>query len=180
MNYQKLSYELELEIIVNDNELKELDYYFNKMEGDIETAVEAFGLLKDKMEVTKDSLADYEDHVTDLEAAYAAGDISQADYIDGLQSCYDGLYENLEALNELDEQMMEYYGETYDLALEKIEKYTSQLEHLNGVLDHYKSIMSLLGKDTDFETMGVILEGQVETTKNSYEAAQSVYNMAKE
>ena len=180
LNYEKLAYKLELEILVNDNELKELDYYFNKMEGDIEKAVEAFGLLKDKMEVTKDSLADYETHVHELEAAYAAGEISQADYIDGLQNCYDSLYENLEALNELDEQMMDYYGDTYDLALEKIEKYTSQLDHLNGVLDHYKSIMSLLGKETDFETMGVILEGQVETTKNSYEAAQSVYNMAKE
>ena len=180
LNYEKLSYKLELEVIINDNELKELDYYFNKMEGDIEKAVEAFGLLKDKMEVTKDSLADYENHVTELEAAYAAGEISQAAYIEGLQNCYDSLYENLEALNELDEQMMDYYGETYDLALEKIEKYTSQLEHLNGVLDHYKSIMSLLGKETDFETMGVILEGQVETTRNSYEAAQSVYNMAKE
>jgi hypothetical protein len=54
---------------------------------------------------------------------------------------------------------MEYYGKTYDMALEKIEKYTSQLDHLNGVLDHYKSIMSLLGKDKDFEAMGVILEG---------------------
>ena len=76
LNYEKLSYKLELEVIINDNELKELDYYFNKMEGDIEKAVEAFGLLKDKMEVTKDSLADYENHVTELEAAYAAGEIS--------------------------------------------------------------------------------------------------------
>ena len=179
-NYEQLTYKLELEVIVNDNEMKELDYYFGKMEGDLEKAVEAFGILQDKMEVTKDSLKDYENHVNDLEAAYAAGEISQADYIDGLQECYDSLYDNLEALNELDKQMMEYYGETYDLALEKLDKYTSQLEHLNGVLDHYKSIMSLLGKETDFETMGVILEGQVETTRNSYEASKSIYEMAKD
>ena len=179
-NYEQLTYKLELEVIVNDNEMKELDYYFGKMEGNLEKAVEAFGILKDKMEVTKDSLKDYENHVNDLEAAYAAGEISQADYIDGLQECYDNLYDNLEALNELDQKMMEYYGETYDLALEKLDKYTSQLEHLNGVLDHYKSIMSLLGKETDFETMGVILEGQVETTRNSYEASKSIYEMAKD
>jgi hypothetical protein len=84
MNYQKLSYELELEIIVNDNELKELDYYFNKMEGDIEKAVEAFGILQDKLNTTTDTLSDYKTHVGELEAAYAAGEISQADYINGL------------------------------------------------------------------------------------------------
>ena len=180
LNYEKLAYKLELEIIVNDNELKELDYYFNKMEGDIEKAVEAFGLLKDKMKTTFDTLSDYEGHVGKLEAAYAAGEISQAAYVEGLQEVYDGLYENLEALNELDEQMMEYYGETYDLALEKLDKYTSQLEHLTGVLDHYKSIMGLLGKELDYERMGVIIEGQVETTRNSFEASQAIYNMAKE
>ena len=74
---------------------------------------------------------------------------------------------------------MDYYGDTYDLALEKIEKYTSQMQHLSSVLDHYKSIMSLLGKETDFEAMGVIIEGQVETSKNNYEASQAIFEMAK-
>ena len=178
-NYEKLTYKLELDNIVTDNEMKELDYYLGKMEGDIEKAVEAFGILQDKLNTTSDKLFDYENHFNSLEQAYAAGQISQADYIDGLQECYDALYDNIEALNDLDKQMMEYYGETYDLALEKIETYTSQMEHLSSVLDHYKSIMSLLGKEGDFETMGVIIEGQVKVAEDSYKSSKSIYELAK-
>ena len=180
LNYEKLTYKLELELIVNENEMKELDYYFGKMEGDIQKSVEAFGILKEKLSLTAEGLADYEDHLSDLEESYANGDISQADYIDGLQNCYDNLYDNLEALSELDEQMMAYYGDTYDLALEKIEKYTSQMESLNGVLEHYKKILSLIGKENDFETMGVILEGQVEIAEDAYSSSKAIFETAKQ
>jgi hypothetical protein len=54
-------------MIINDNEMKELDYYFGKMEGDIEKAVEAFGILQDKLDVTSEKLFDYEDHFNSLE-----------------------------------------------------------------------------------------------------------------
>lgn len=180
LNYEKLTYKLELEMIVNDNEMRELDYYFGKMEGDIEKAAEAFGILQDKLDTTSEKLFDYEDHFNNLEQAYAAGQISQADYIAGLQECYDALYDNIEALNDLDKQMMEYYGETYDLALEKIEEYTSQMEHLSGVLDHYKSIMSLLGKENNLKEMGKIIDAQVKVAEDSYKSSKSIYEMAKQ
>jgi type I site-specific restriction-modification system R (restriction) subunit len=67
LNYEKLTYKLELEMIVNDDEMKELDYYFGKMEGDIEKAVEAFGILQDKLDVTSEKLFDYKDHFNSLE-----------------------------------------------------------------------------------------------------------------
>lgn len=179
-NYEKLTYKLELDNTLTENEMKELDYYFGKMEGDIEKAVEAFGILQDKLDTTSEKLFNYEDHFNSLEQAYAAGQISQADYIAGLQECYDALYDNLEALNDLDKQMIEYYGKTYDLALEKIEEYTSQMEHLSGVLDHYKSIMSLLGKENNLEEMGKIIDAQVKVAEDSYKSSKSIYEMAKQ
>ena len=60
---------------------------------------------------------------------YELQNISQADYIEGLQKAYDGMLENLEALQELDKQMMHYYGDTLDMVTEEIDKYTSVLEH---------------------------------------------------
>jgi chromosome segregation ATPase len=66
-NYKKLTYKLELDNIVTDNEMRELDYYFGKMEGDIEKAVEAFGILQDKLNTTSDKLFDYENHFNSLE-----------------------------------------------------------------------------------------------------------------
>ena len=180
LKYEKLTYNLELELIVNENEMKELDYYFGKMEGDIYKSVEAFAILQDKINTTSDNLSNYEDHYNSLEKAIQNAEISKEQYIEGLQDTYNSVYENLEALNELDKQMLSYYGETYDLALEKIGKYTSEMEGLNSVLESYKSIMSLLGKDKDFKVMGTIIEGQVKVAENSYEVSREIYNNAKE
>jgi hypothetical protein len=42
--------------------------------------------------------------------------------------------------------MAEYYGKVIDMAIEKISIYTDKMEDLNSVLDHYSSILGLVGK----------------------------------
>jgi hypothetical protein len=66
-NYTQLTTELELDLLVDENKMKELNYYFEKMEGDIEKAVEVFGILQDKLDITSDKLFDYENHFNSLE-----------------------------------------------------------------------------------------------------------------
>jgi predicted ribonuclease toxin of YeeF-YezG toxin-antitoxin module len=63
--------------------------------------------------------------LAEVEAKYAAGDISQEAYIEALDQINDGIYDNLNAIQELDQQMMEYYGETLAQAGEEIDKFTT-------------------------------------------------------
>mgnify|MGYP003622429764 CR=1 FL=1 len=39
--------------------------------------------------------------------------------------------------------MLEYYGNTIDLANDELSKYTDHMEHLTSVLDHYRSVFPL-------------------------------------
>ena len=66
----------------------------------------------------------YEDYYNSLESSYANGEISQADYVDGLQNAYDSILDNLQAVQDLDKEMLEYYGNTLDLAEDELSKYT--------------------------------------------------------
>jgi hypothetical protein len=71
----------------------------------------------------------YETTLGSLEQAFKNGEISEAAYAEGLETVHDGLYENMEALIELDKTMMEYYGETIAAAGEELAKFTDVMEH---------------------------------------------------
>jgi hypothetical protein len=63
-----------------------------------------------------------------------------------MKSVSDGLLENLGNIQELDNAMKEYYGNTISMAQEEISKYTDLMENATTVLDHYQSLMELFGQ----------------------------------
>jgi hypothetical protein len=68
-----------------------------------------------------------------------------------------------QALIELDKQMIEYYGNALEMAREEIDVYTDRMEHCTGVLEHYLSLLDLMGKKKDYKSRGIVLDGRVET-----------------
>ncbi len=178
-NYEKLTVEVEYKVQIDENELKKLDYFFNKLSDNIYKAAEAFGYLQGQIDPTFGKMSSYEDFYNKLESSYANGEITQADYVNGLQDAYDSIIDNLGAVQDLDKQMLEYYGNTLDLAEDELSKYTDQMEHLTSVLDHYRSILSLLGRDTDYAKVLTVLEGNAQTKRNKFDASKAWYESLK-
>lgn len=178
-NYEKLTVEVEYKVQLDENELKKLDYFFNKLSDNIYKAAEAFGYLQGQIDPTFGKMSSYEDFYNKLESSYANGEITQADYVDGLQNAYDSILDNLQAVQDLDKEMLEYYGNTLDLAEEELSKYTDQMEHLTSVLDHYRSILSLLGRDTDYTRVLAVLEGNAQTKRNKFDTSKAWYESLK-
>jgi chromosome segregation ATPase len=118
---------------------------------------EGISQLQSKITSTKANLTDYGDHLDKLREAYANGEITETDYYAGLEETRNAIYEQMEALNTLDKEMQNYYGDTLVKAGEEIGKYTDKIENLSGVLDHYQSLLTLIGKENDFQSMGVVL-----------------------
>lgn len=178
-NYDKLTYKLELKVQIEDNEIKRLDYLFNSMSDNIYKASEALGYLSSQLNPTLGKLTDQRESLVDLEQAFYRGDINQSQYIDGLQNIYDSTLEQLQATEDLDKQMKEYYGNTLELAQEEISKYTDQMEHLTSVLDHYRSILTMMGRDTDYDKVLSILEGTARTKQNEFNSSKQIYESLK-
>lgn len=177
LNYEKLNYELELKVDVEDAELKRLDHFLNKLSDDFYKMAESAVLMMDKIEPTSNMLSIYQENVNKLEKAYQNGDISQEKYIEGLKNARDAIYEQLEALNELDKQMLHYYEDTLSAATDELADHTDHMEHLTSVFEHYQNLLSIIGKSKNYEAMGNFLQGQADTIKDRLSVAQSYYDV---
>lgn len=179
LHYEKLTYEVEVKIKLDENDTKKLEYYFDKLSDNIYKAAEALGYLQGQFDPVISQLGTYENFYGQLNNAYSNGEISQENYIEGLQDVYDSTLDNLNALQDLDKEMLEYYGNTIDLANDELSKYTDHMEHLTSVLDHYRSIITLLGKDKDYDKVLSVLNGTAQTKKNNFDASKQWYESLK-
>lgn len=178
-NYQMLTYEVEIKVQLDENDTKKLEYYFDKLSDNIYKATEALGYLQGQFDPVISQLGTYENFYSQLNNAYSNGEISQENYIEGLQDVYDNTLDNLNALQDLDKEMLEYYGNTIDLANDELSKYTDHMEHLTSVLDHYRSIITLLGKDKDYDKVLSVLNGTAQTKKNNFDTSKQWYESLK-
>ena len=187
-NYEQLTYKLELKLELNDSDLEVIDYELNKISDDFYKMAEAAALMIDssssststsQLDIYTAKLKSYGDQQIALNEAFEKGEISQSSYIEGLREVKSGIYENLQAIQELDKSMMEYYGNTLDMAAEEIAKYTDRMDHQTAVLDHYSSLLEIMGKQNDYEIMGKTLEAKAQLAKDQVEVAKNTLEMYK-
>ena len=176
-NFEILNYKLELKVEVDEAALKRLDYFLNKFSDDFYKMAESAALMQKQIPTYKSLIGSYDEYKTSLDTAYSKGKISQADYIEGLKQVRDGIYEQLEALNELDKQMLHYYEDTLSAATDELSDHTDHMEHLTSVFEHYQNLLSIIGKSKDYEAMGNFLQGQADTIKDRLSVAQSYYDV---
>lgn len=174
-NYEKLTYELEVNITLNDNDLKILDYYINKCSDDFYKMGEAIAYTAKQSDSYIGKLEAQDNFLKKIEEDYKNGKISQADYVSGMQDSLDVIIENLEALNELDKTMKEYYGNTLEAAAQELSKYTDHLDALSEATEHLKKISELMGHDTAKE-LKPFYDAQVKQSENSLKVSTAHYN----
>ena len=182
-NYNRLQKELELKIQIDENSLKKLDYYLDKLSDDFYQMAEAMEKMEEKISIMnkfsdgESPLENYENFYNKLQSAWTAGDINSDDYLEGLQQSYDGILDNLSSLVALDKEMIHYYEDTLATAEDELSHYTNSLEHLTSVLEHYKNIIELVDGEYNFEGIDTILRGQAKTIENQMQAAESNYQL---
>ena len=175
--FEGLKTELDLKIQIDENSLKKLDYYLDKLSDDFYQMAEAMEIMMKKVPVMENSLGNYENFYNKLQTAWADGDINSDDYLEGLQQSYDGILDNLSSLVALDKEMIHYYEDTLAAAEDELSHYTDSLEHLTSVLEHYKNIIELVDGEYNFEGVDTILRGQAKTIENQMQVAESNYQL---
>ena len=177
-NFSILQEQLELEITINDSQMKNVDYFLSKIEDDLYSTAEAYALMSQQAKIYGDNLQDQQNFMDEVTRQYEAGEISQADYKQALLDTQDATIENLEALEATKEAMQDFYSNALNTAVEKVYEYTDSMEQLNSVLDHYSSILSLVGKQEDYATKNKILDGKATNLKNQIDVQSEMYKNA--
>ncbi len=204
-NAEALTLKMELELSIDDRELEWLEYQLSKIEDDAFSMAEALGLmvgtLSENGELVGGQLQSYLSSLESVQEAFGMAEhlhttidpesiteenpegytyINDADYYEQLETITAELYENLQALNELDKAMMHYYADTLAAMGEELDKVTKKMENQSKVLDHYKSLMAAFGKETDYKSIGIILEGQSKLLADQTAAAKATWTMYQE
>ena len=171
-NYEILTYKIELQIEINDMEQERLDYYLNKYEDDFYKMAESMALTGDSFPLLTNNLETYKNEMNQLNQAYHNGEISQDAFIEGMKEVNSGLLDNMNALVDLDREMLEYYENTLDSAEDKLGDFTDQLEHQMSILEHYQNVLSLIGKEQDYQMVGSVLQGQFSVAQDQLAAQE--------
>ena len=196
--YEEFTYAIDMKLEIRDLKLEYNQYQVDQVMNDLieSSAVGRFdALMNERLELLKNS--DNRNELNELISLYQQGEkalaaiqagetvapenmgISQADYVEGLKDQYSKTMENIQALQEYEAAMQSYYGDTLAAANEELDKYITQMTNANSVLSHYKNLLELTGKLTDYQTIGKILEGQSESAYNSLVVSKMI-NEAKQ
>ena len=189
---EKSTYQMQFNLEVDSRDIDYLNDKLERLKDDIYGIAEAYSYLigevssNGSLDTSNSQLAIYTNQFSDfanafnnLNVAYnnGAGAMSEKDYQEGLKQTYEGITNTINSLFELDEAAMQYYGDTLKLANEELDKHISKIEKQNKALEHYKNMLGILGKETDYKSIGIILEGQASVAKNEYLAANKSYEM---
>ena len=197
-NLEELDLKLEFELMIDESDLELLEYYLGKIKDDIWGMAEAAALMvgersnelkffnfdTNQMDVWLDQLATYRQRYNDLLWSYTHIDpltgetyINQQQFVEKLQELQSDILNNLNNINELDKNMISYYGDTLAAAGDELAKFTNLMDHHVDVLDHYSSLLEIMGKSKDWEKIKTLQRTQIEVVKNSAEVSKANYTM---
>lgn len=175
-----IQYKVEFEVELNEEEADFLDY-LNEKYGEVlekqDTLVEN---LVRQQQLAQENLASLNTAKAELDEKYASGELTQADYITGLQDINDQILDNLSTLQDLRKEIQEAYGNALDMATEAIDNHTEKMEHASQAMQSYISIMGLIGQGVDYEKLADFYDNQYQYNLKSLETQQAYLDTLKE
>lgn len=171
--FEQVTEKVEYEITMNEDDLAVLDYFINKND-EFEQTAERLELVTQKYATSAQQLQTYQDGIIELQKQLNDPEADHDKINDQIRDYRDAMIDALETLQDLEEEMEHAYADALDEAGQELDKYTSQLENMNSTLQHFIDIMGLMGKETNYDTIGKILEGQISNYKDQLDVQQAV------
>ena len=178
-NYQQLTLKIEVKFDIDDMEMREIERRIRDLGDEFTNMAEIASLLStDKLSEIMDDRDVYnQENLDELTRMLENKEISQEDYVAQLKEMYNGIYDNIDALYDLDETMKHYYEDTLQKGATRLAEQTAGFDKLNSALDHYKNLITLVNGEYDYDSIGSILEGKADNLKNNLDVATSNYQM---
>lgn len=190
--YEHANTQVELNLTVNDNASKLVDYYISKLEDDVykigELYDKMFGAqnsqyanILDKMDIYLNKTYSYTDaaqkYTTEgtyfeyYEKLYKSGQITQANYVEAMQKGYDELIDSASSLLDLQKEMDDYYLNAIDLIRQKLEPYYDSIAGGVEALEHWKNVIDLTGNGKDYNQLINVQSKLLDLTRQRYNFA---------
>ena len=174
---EDIKYRIDIQVEINDNALEVLAYKISAIEDDFYKVAEASALTAQQIENGAKALELAYKPYNDILWEYNNGNnfITFDDVAVAAQEAIPEIIGALEQIRETDQSMLDYYGHALSKANEQFGKYSEFIEASASKMEHYRNMLSLIGKEMDFEKTGLILQGQFDIAQNSVKANKAYY-----
>lgn len=181
--YNQIMYKIEFKVELRDRELAIVENKLKRLEGDFYKTSEAMAMIMtDKLTKYGEGggiLDELKTGVTELEEKFKSGAITQEKYVEGLKQIQDNALADVDALYEMNTAMKEYYGNSLSEAISKIQEMTATYDKLTSKLQHYQSILNLMGHEQNYELQNSLLQGQIDILDDRIETSKATMEMLK-
>ena len=180
--YEHFRYKVDLKIEISERSLKRIEYAIKVLGDNIYKVPEIMRSWFDKRVTdTKAEVVNqgstWASAYQEAQSLYSSGQISQEDYVQTIKDAQDGLYGCVDALLEINEEMREYYKNVLSKVKDEMSRITNEMDHQLNTVQHLTNVLSLLGRQTDYEAVGKILDAQLQMSRNGYEVSKAQTEM---
>lgn len=180
LTLEAAQYRLEIRVDLNDSDIKILDYYISKWKKMLSQQDESMEASIGQVYKYEDSLSALGDTFSELIYAHNMGDLNDLDFVKGLKDVRDQVFKTLGSINDLQNTIAEWYGQTLDKAEKELDKYTSKISHSRDVMQTYIEMQQLMGKGVDYRALQNMYTFAYESSLENAKAAREYVDILKE
>lgn len=164
-----IQYKVEIHVDMTDAEKDFLDYLNDAYDELLEKQGDVMNNLVRETELAVSNLNALGQSKEELDAAFASGKLSQADYVEGLKDVNEQILDNLGNIQDLKKEIEELYGDTLEMASEAFDEQTEKVKNASEAMSSYISILGLIGKGSNLKDLTKFYESQYEYNLQSLE-----------
>ena len=186
MRLEAIRAEIEIKVNFNERELEIINYYLDKTSDNFFKIIEGTSLTElytRKLAKSIESVHLAYKPYNDILYAFNNNldNISFDDVLAAAETVIPEMIVKLAELHEMDQEMLEYYGDSLSMAREEFDKYAQFFEVNATKLEHYKNMLSLIGREMDNVAIGEVLSASLTVAKKDLQANKAYYeSMTKE
>lgn len=184
-----LEHKVEFKVELSEDDLEYLDFWIESLGDNIYNAIEAIEAMGAKANALFDGLETYQQGIMDIMSlsedplqVWATGGIegilTQAQ-VDALRDNRDGLADYMQQLIDLREEIKDKVLDTFDDWQEKLDSTLTTIEHYTSVLEHFKNMIDVVGKDSlglNNQFMANLEQSAINQSLDSIDANKAYYD----
>lgn len=167
-----IQYKVEMHVDITDAEKEFLEYLNDVYEEVLEKQGEVMDNTIDETKIAVSNLKVLGEAKEELDAAFASGELNQANYVEGLKDLNDQILENLENIADLKKEIEELYGETLETANDEFDTQAEKITNASDAMKSYISILGSIGKGSNLKELTKFYDSQYQYNLQSLAAQQ--------
>lgn len=166
LNYERLEYKLQIRVELNENDLADIEHLLSRLsENDFSKSAERIALISKEAKNYRLMTDDQKNFIEELKAQYAAGEINQEQFIEGMKKAKEAVLEAETSIREGIVTIGDELRNAFSNAADDLDKTYEKMQRRLNFGDFYKEISQVINGEPDYDILNSIIDSQSTLTQ---------------